>query len=216
MGKAAHRSRRFGQRGGQDDVDTFKGRRHFPAIGMDLVHSIQIVRAGNPLRIIQRTARHTFDVALLQVAALGAQAGPDPRGGAAGHNPGPGPHHALVIRPRAPGCDCVAKVCEGVGGMHDRRLAGRMDGRARKRRVADRDPQAVRRSRDGVQITHLHRRCGIGRARIRARAGIHHCRIVTHGSRQEPVDGHPGPAFARHRPVGKPRARGLETEQATA
>jgi hypothetical protein len=50
------------------------------------------------------------------------------------------------------------------------------------------------------------RRRPVGRALIRALAGVHQRGAVAHGSRQEPVDGHPAPALARIGPVGN-RAR---------
>ena len=74
-------------------------------------------------------------------------------------------------------------------------------------------PQAARRAADRIGMAFEQRRRGIGRAQIRASAGIEHCGCIAHRTGQEPVNPHARPAFARIGPIGQARACGFETEQ---
>ena len=79
--------------------------------------------------------------------------------------------------------------------------------------IANPHPQTARRAADRIGMAFVQRRRGIGRAQIRASAGVEHGRRIAHRTGQEPVNPHARPAFTRIGTIGQARAGWLKAEQ---
>ena len=199
----AHLARRRGQGRAEQDIATVERPCHASAKSVYLNQRIEVIRPRHAMGIFNRAKGHPIDHIFGQRPVPDDPGHPSRR--AAGHDPGPGQHHRrhIQFRLRCPMLDKMAKALHQPRRFLHPRHAIRMQRRTGEIGGGIPHPQTPRIMGHRLHIAFFHFRRRIGRTRLGSRTGIQQRRRVPQASRQEPVNRHAAPAFARRRAAGQ-------------